>query len=103
MKPQLADTNSGVDSPNQSDKLFEIVTVTHYGAWREEIEIELGNEDGKSYNGTVTMTEAKDGMHRDYLGFCDFKNFDGVRFSYKGTCIVTLKLKDQIDIDKLIG
>ena len=35
------------------------------------------------------------------LGFTDFKNFDGVRFSYKGIRIVTFKLKEQIDIDQL--
>ena len=63
----------------------------------------MRNEDGESYIGTVTMTEAKHGIYRDCLGFTDFKNFDGVRFSFKGIRIVTFKLKDQIDIDNLIG
>ena len=54
--------------------------------------------------GTVTMTEVKHGMYRerDGLGFPDFKNFDGVRFSYKGVRIITFKLKEQIDIHQLI-
>ena len=30
------------------------------------------NEDGESYIGTVTMTEAKHGIYRDCLGFTDF-------------------------------
>ena len=34
----------------------DIVVVTHDGAWRKEIEIEMRNEDGESYVGTVTET-----------------------------------------------
>ena len=49
------------------------------------------------------MTEAKHGIFRDCLGFRDFKNFDGVRFSFKGVRVVTFKLKDQMEIDTLIG
>ena len=56
----------------------------------------MRNEGGDSYTGTVTMTEAKHGMYRDCLGFVDFKNFDGVQFSYQGIQIVTFKLKEQI-------
>ena len=62
----------------------------------------MRNEDGQGYTGTITMTEAKHGIYRDCLGFVDFKNFDGVRFSYKGIRIVMFKLKEQIDIDNLI-
>ena len=89
-------------STTPDDKLCELVTVTNDGAWREEIEIEMRNEDNESYIGTVTMTEAKHGIYRDGLGFRDFKNFDGVRFSFKGVRTVTFKLKQQIDVDKLI-
>ena len=50
------------------------------------------------------MQEAKHGIYRDCLGFKDFSNFDGVRFSYKGVRIVAFKLKDAIDVDQqLIG
>ena len=49
------------------------------------------------------MIEAKHGMNRDCLGFKDFRNFDGVKFSYKRIRIVTLKLKEKIEIDQLIG
>ena len=62
----------------------------------------MRNEEGESYTGTVTMTEAKHSIYRDGLGFADLKNFDGVRFSYKGIRLVTFKLKEQIDIDQLI-
>ena len=55
----------------QSDKLREIVTVNHDRAWREEIEIEMSHEDGESYTGTITMTEAKRNIYRDGLGFPD--------------------------------
>ena len=62
----------------------------------------MRNEDGTNYNGTVTMTEAKHAIYQDGLGYTDFKNFDGVRFSFKGIRLVTFKLKEQIDIDRLI-
>ena len=32
----------------------------------------------------MTMQEAKYGIYRDGLGFRNFKNFDGVRFAFKG-------------------
>ena len=44
----------------------------------------MQTEDGGNFTGTVTMAEAKHGIYRDCLGFVDFKNFDGVRFSYRG-------------------
>ena len=94
---------SGQAQAQAATEQCSIVVVKHDGAWREEIEIEMRNEDGESYIGTVTMTEAKHGIYRDCLGFTDFKNFDGVRFSFKGIRIVTFKLKNQIDIDNLIG
>ena len=43
--------------------IFKIVTVSNDGAWREEIEIEMRNEDGENFTGTVTMTEAKYGLY----------------------------------------
>ena len=82
--------------------LQDIVTVSNDGAWREDVEIELWHEDGESYTGTVTMQEAKYGIYRDGLGFRNFKNVDGVRFSFKGVRTVVFKLKEQINVDELI-
>ena len=65
-----------------------IVTVSNDGAWLEEIKIEMRNTYGENFTGSVTKTEAKPGIYRDCLEFTDFKNFDGVRFSYKGIRIV---------------
>ena len=84
------------------NNLKEIVTVNHDGAWRELIEIELMNENGENFYGSITLNEAKHGIYRDCLGFTDFKNFDGVRLSFKGQRIVTFKLKEQIDVDNLL-
>ena len=67
-----------------ASSLQDILTVHHDGAWREEIEIELRDQSNESYNGTITMQEAKYDIFRDCLGFKDFKNFDGVRFTFKG-------------------
>ena len=76
---------SGPKDANQdrNAKLREIVIVSNDGAWRVEIKIEMRNEDGEDYNGTITMPEEKHSIYRDGLGFTDFKNFDGVRFSCK--------------------
>ena len=60
-----------------------------------QIEIELRHEDGESYTGTVTMQEAKYGIYRDGLGFQDFKNFDGVRYSFKGVRTVQVERAGQ--------
>ena len=48
------------------------------------------------------MQDAKHGIFRDYLGFKDFKNFDGVGFAYKGVRLVAFELKEAIDVDELI-
>ena len=66
---------------------------------RNEIEIELLIADQAKFTDSMTMLEAKHGIYR--LGFKDFKNFNGVRFGYKGNVIVSFKLLDPIDIDKL--
>ena len=73
------------------------------GAMREEIEIELVSCEGENFTGSLTMQEAKHGIFRDCLGFRDFKNFDGVRFAYKGVRIVAFKLKEAINVDELIS
>ena len=42
------------------------------------------------------MQEAKYDIYRDCLGYKDFKNFGGVRFSYRGVWIVLIN--DKIDL-----
>ena len=69
---------------------------------REEIEIELVSCDGENFTGSLTKQEAKHGLFRDCLGFKDFKNFDGVCFACKGVRLVAFKLKEAINVDKLI-
>ena len=76
--------------------------MSHDGAWHEEIEIELREAEELSYNGTITMQEAKYEIYRYCLGFKDFKNFDGVCFAYKGVRLVAFKLKEIILVDELI-
>ena len=49
------------------------------------------------------MQEAKHEIYRDCLGFADFSNFNGVRFTYKGICIIAFKLKEAIEVDLLFG
>ena len=95
-------TQNSPDQTKMKEAFQDIVTVNNDGAWREELEIELRHEDGESYIGTVTMQEAKYGIYRDGLGFKDFKNFDGVRFTFKGVRTVILKLKEQVNVDEMI-
>ena len=78
---------------------LDVITVTNNGSLREEIEVELVSCDGENFTGSLTMQEAKHGIFRDCLGFRDFKNFDGVRFAYKGVRILAFKLKEAIDIN----
>ena len=47
------------------------------------------------------MIEAKHGIYRDYLGFKDLDNFEGVRFAFKGRPLVTFRLKETINVDTL--
>ena len=67
------------------------MTVTNSGAMKEEIEVELLSCDGEDFTDSITLQETKHGIYRNCLGFRDFKNFDGVRFSFKGLKIVTFK------------
>ena len=63
--------------------LWDIVTVSHDGAWHEEIEIELRDSEDGSYNGTITMQEAKYEIFRDCLGF-------NVFYSHEYTFVIVL-------------
>ena len=89
---------------NSTSSGLPVTVVKNVGAYRQEIKIEILSCNGENYTGTITMQEAKHGIYRDCLGFKDFANFDGVRFSYKGVRIVAFKLKNAIDVDQqLIG
>ena len=44
-----------VPNDQKSPGLQDIVTVSHDGAWREEIEIELRDLNEESYNGTIAI------------------------------------------------
>ena len=81
---------------------LEIITVCNEGQMKQEIEIELLSCNDAKFTGSLTLQEAKHGIYRDCLGFKDFKNFDGVRLAYKGVRIVAFKLKEAIEVDKLI-
>ena len=63
--------------------------------------MERGTSNGIQFTGSNTMIETKHGIYRDCLGSKDFKNFDRVRFSFKGRPVVTFKLKEAINLDEL--
>ena len=46
--------------------------------------------------GTITFKEAKYSIYKNVLGFEDFKNWDGVRFGFRGVPMAIIKLKEAI-------
>ena len=80
---QSMNTNTDPEM-KQNEQGLDVVTVVNEGALREEIEIELLSCGGKNFTGTITMQEAKHGIFRDCLRSETFKNFEGVRFAFKG-------------------
>ena len=72
--------------------------VKNEGAFRSEIEIEIQTINDQAFRGTITTHEAKHSIYREALGGL-FSNFRGVRFGYKGVPIVTIMLKNPINID----
>ena len=55
----------------------------------------------KKFTGLITPIEAKHQMYINRLKFEDHTNFDGVRIGFKGKLVVTFKLIQPINIDKL--
>ena len=85
--------------PNQTQPIF---SLKNEGAMREEIEIEIQTINDKPFKCSITFTEAKHSIFKEALGFCDFRNFDGVRFGFKGIPLVIFKLKTPINVDELL-
>ena len=50
---------------------------------REEIEI-IEKKNGVAYTGSITFKEAKYSIYKNVFGFEDFKNWNGVRFGFRG-------------------
>jgi hypothetical protein len=67
---------------------------------RDEIIIEILSIDNKEFKGTITPTEAMITIFEDVLGFKQ-ENLAGVKIGFNHGRIVTFKLKQQFDVDKL--
>ena len=100
--PEMEKSKSPPGKTRNQDGRLELTTISNEGSMRQEIEIELLSCEDEKFTGSLTMQEAKHGIFRDCLGFKDFKNFDGVRFAFKGIRIVAFKLKEAINVDDLI-
>ena len=77
-----------------------IFEVRSQGAFRDEIEIEIRTINGKPFRGSVTTQEAKHIIYKEIIGG-PFSNFRGLRFGFKGVPVVTIMLKEPINIDDL--
>ena len=77
-----------------------IFEVRNQGAFRDEIEIEIRTINEKPFRGTVTTREAKHIIYKEIIGG-PFSNFRGLRFGFKGVPVVTIMLKEPINIDDL--
>ena len=70
------------------------------GPYRDEIVIEIISMDNKEFNGTITPTEARKTIFEDVLGFKQ-DDLAGVKIGFNRGRIITFKLKQQFDVDKL--
>ena len=117
----LASTDSEMDGDFESDQqtqvshvdvsdviekgqILPIYDIHNNGGMRQEIEVNLEtlNGNGNPFRGTITRQEAKHHIFKESLGFVDFSNFDGVRFTWKNMPVVVFKLKTAINVDELL-
>ena len=70
------------------------------GPYRDEIIVEIVSMNGQHYLGTVTTTEAKKTIYEEALGL-DLANLASINIGFNRGCIVTFKLKQQMDLDDL--
>ena len=55
------------------------------------------------YTGTIAFKEARYSIYKNVLGFEEFKNWDRVRFGFRGVPMAIIKLKEAINVDKLLS
>ena len=67
---------------------------------RDDIVVEIREHNGKPFKGSLTMTEARDGIFSKGMGM-DKSIIHGIRFGYNDYPVVKFKLKQQIDLDAL--
>ena len=70
------------------------------GPFRDEIVVEIVSMDGKDFVGTITPTEARRVIFEEVLGFTQ-EDLAGIKIGFNRGRIITYKLKQQHDIDKL--
>ena len=72
------------------------------GPLRDEIVVECQRLNDQPFKGTITFNEAVDTIFTDIMGF-QFSDLYSVRMRYSGCPVVRFKLKNQTNIDDLIG
>jgi hypothetical protein len=87
------------DSQQKADRsIFK--TPKPEGAFRDEIVVEVNTIDGSDFKSTVTTREAIKTIFTEALGF-EKSALDSLTIGYSKGRIITFKLKNQFDIDKL--
>ena len=101
-KPQSHHQHHDQDQPPKPKKQLErkFVTPAPEGAMRDDIVLEIREHNGKPFKGSLTMTEARDGIFSKGMGL-DKALIHGIRFGYSDFPVVKFKLKTQIDVDAL--
>ena len=66
---------------------------------REDIVVEVQTVNDRPFKGSLTFTEAKDGVYGQCLGL-DIKMLHGIRFAFSTYPVVKFKLKEQININR---
>jgi hypothetical protein len=95
-------TRSQVGSSMDAEPVITPVFKTPMsdGPYRDEIVVEILSLDGKDFVGTITPTEARKVILEEVLGFTQ-EDLSGIKIGFNRGRIITYKLKQQHDIDKL--
>ena len=79
------------------DRIFR--TPDPEGPMRDDIVVEIQTVNDRPFKGSLTFTEAKDGVFSTCMGL-DIQLLHGIRFAFSTYPVVKFKLKEQIDVDR---
>ena len=87
---------AGIREKKTLDRIFR--TPDPDGPMRDDIIVEVQTVNDLPFKGSLTFTEAKDGVFNGCLGL-NIKLIHGIRFAFSTYPVVKFKLKQQIDVD----
>ena len=88
------------DRHEQRLRPTKFLTPPPEGSMRDDIAIEVQTLNGAPFKGSISITEATQGIFRGCLDL-NVKLIHGLRFGYSTYPLIKFKLKEQIDVDSL--